>query len=484
MFGQALRRCRAFLSRHGLGSGDKVMRKENKDNQLYELENKPVGRLLWQYSLPAIVGILVMSLYNVVDRIFIGQGVGPEAIAGLAITFPVMNLVTALGVLIGGGAAARTSIVLGRGDHDRAFRILGNSLTMTFVLGVVYISVFTIFLDPILLAFGASENTLPYARDFMLYIMPGLLIINLCYSFNNIMRAVGYPTKAMVTMFIGAGINVILAPTFIFGLGWGIKGAAIATDIAMTISAVFVMSHFLSKKNNLYFRRGTYKPEPAILISIMSIGAAPFLVNVAGCVINAIVNNSLFRYGGDDAVAAMGIFTTFTQLIVVGIIGLCQGMQPIVGYNFGARRFDRLTRTYWLCVGVASVLCVVGWGICQLCPHLIARAFTTDAGLIEVTGHALAVTTSVFMIVGFQIVSTNFFQSLGYAGKSIFLSLTRQVIFLLPLLFTLPRKFGLDGVWASFPSSDVLATFTTAVMVVIQFRQLKKMAAAARPLRD
>lgn len=456
-----------------------MRRDKNRNNQLYELEHEPVGRLLWRYSLPAIVGILVMSLYNVVDRIFIGQGVGPDAIAGLAITFPVMNLVSALGLLIGGGAAARTSIVLGRGDHDRAFKILGNSLVMTFVLGFLYIGVFTVFLDDILLAFGASERTLPYARDFMLYIMPGLLATNLCYSFNNIMRAVGYPTKAMVTMFIGAGVNVILAPIFIFGFGWGIKGAAVATDIAMTVSMAFVMAHFCSKKSNIYFRRGIYKLDGKILVSIMSIGMAPFLVNVAGCVINAIVNNSLFKYGGDDAVAAMGIFTTFTQLIVVGIIGLCQGMQPIVGYNFGARRFDRLKRTYWLCVICATVLCVTGHLICQTLPHWIARAFTTDADLIATTSHSLTVTTAVFSIVGFQIVSTNFLQSLGYAGKSIFLSLTRQVIFLLPLLYTLPPHFGLDGVWAAFPSSDVLATFTTAVMVVIQFRQLRRMAAGS-----
>lgn len=451
----------------------------NKDNQLYDLEHKPVGKLLWQYSLPAIVGILVMSLYNVVDRIFIGQGVGPEAIAGLAITFPVMNLVTALGVLIGGGAAARISIVLGRGDHERAFKILGNSLVMTLIFGAFYIAVFTIFLEGILTAFGASEQTLPYARDFMLFIMPGLLATNLCYSFNNIMRAVGYPTKAMITMFIGAGINVILAPIFIFALGWGIKGAAIATDIAMFISMIFVMVHFCSKKSNIHFRHGIYKLDAKILIAIMSIGAAPFLVNVAGCVINAIVNNSLCRYGGDNAVAAIGIFTTFTQLIVVGIIGLCQGMQPIVGFNFGAQRYSRVTRTYWICVCAASVLCVVGFGLCQLFPHAIARAFTTDAELISVTSRALRVTTLAFWIVGFQIVSTNFFQSLGYAGKSIFLSLTRQVIFLLPLIFTLPRAFGLDGVWGAFPAADILATFTTAIMAAVQFKQLKRLNARA-----
>lgn len=454
------------------------------NNKLYELENAPVGRLLWKYSLPAIVGILVMSLYNVVDRIFIGQGVGPDAIAGLAITFPVMNLTTALGVLIGGGAAARTSIVLGSGNKPRAFMILGNSLVMTLLFGIAYLTVFAIFMDDILLLFGASHKTLPYAHDFMLYIMPGLLATNLCYSFNNIMRSSGYPTKAMITMFIGAGMNVILAPIFIFVLGWGIKGAAIATDISMTVSMSFVMAHFFSKKHEVHFKKGIFKLDRQILGSIMSIGAAPFIVNVAGCVINAIVNNSLYRYGGDFAVASMGIFTTFTQLIVVVIIGVCQGMQPIVGYNFGARRFDRLKHTYWLSVGSATVLCCIGTMLAQFYPFGIARAFSSDSALIESTVKSLTITTTMFWFVGFQIVSTNFFQSLGYASKSIFLSLTRQVIFLIPLLFTLPHKFGLDGVWAAFPCADFIAVVVTAIMLSVQFRQLNKLAAQPKPSND
>ena len=445
------------------------------DNSLYELENTPIGRLLWKYSIPAIVGIVVMSLYNVIDRIFIGQGVGPDAIAGLAVTFPVMNLTTALGVLIGGGAAARISIVLGQNDKHRAFLILGNSLVMTLIFGAAYLSVFAIFIDDILLAFGASERTLPYARDFMLYIMPGLLATNLCFSFNNIMRASGYPTKAMVTMFIGAGVNVILAPIVIFGLGWGIKGAAIATDIAMTISMIFVMAHFTSTKSRIHFKHGIYRLSPQILMAIMSIGAAPFFVNVAGCVINAIVNNSLYRYGGDSAVAAMGIFTTFTQLLVMVVIGICQGMQPIVGYNFGARRYDRLKRAYWLSVAAASVICTLGTALCHLCPELIARAFTTDAALISSTALSLRITTTMFWMAGFQIVSTNFFQSLGYAGKSIFMSLTRQVIFIIPMLIILPPHFGLNGVWAAFPTADTLATFITIVLVISQFRQIHRL---------
>lgn len=451
------------------------MENRGKTDRLYELKTLSVGKLLWKYSLPAIVGIVVMSLYNIVDRIFIGQGVGPDAIAGLAVTFPVMNLATALGMLIGAGASTRVSIVLGQNNKEMAFKILGNSIVMTVTLGICYITVFAIFMDDILRLFGASDKTLPYAHDFMMYILPGMLLMNLCYSYNNIMRASGYPTRAMVTMFIGAGINVILAPTFIFVLDWGIKGAAIASDIAMAISAAFVMMHFLSKKSEVHFKKGIYKLEKPILMSIVSIGAAPFLINCAGCVINAIVNNMLFKYGGDSAVAAMGIFTTYSQLLVMVVIGICQGMQPIVGFNYGARRFDRLRRTYFLAVGSASILCILGTILSLTCPQYIARVFTTDAELIKAIVESLTITTIMFWGVGFQIVSTNFFQSLGMANKSIFLSLTRQIIFLIPLLLILPPHFGLTGVWAAFPTADAMAILITALLILHQFRTLKRM---------
>ena len=447
----------------------------DKTNRLTELEHEPVGKLLWKYSFPAIVGVVVMSLYNIVDRIFIGQGVGPDAIAGLAVTFPVMNLSTALGMLIGAGCAARISIVLGQGNKPMAFKILGNSIVMTLILGICYMSIFAIFMEDILRLFGASERTLPYAHDFMMYILPGLVLMNLCYSYNNVMRASGYPTRAMVTMFIGAGVNVILAPIFIFVLDWGIKGAAIATDISMAISTVFVMAHFMSNKNEIYFKRGIYRLEKPILIAIVSIGAAPFLVNVAGCVINAIVNNTLFKYGGDSAVASMGIFTTYTQLLVMIVIGICQGMQPIIGFNYGSRHFDRLRRTYFLAVVSASIVCILGTILSQSCPHLIARAFTTDAELINAIVKSLTITTLMFWGVGFQIVSTNLFQSLGMAKKSIFLSLTRQILFLIPLLIILPPIYGLDGVWASIPLADITAIIVAAILISHQFRTLKKM---------
>lgn len=448
--------------------------RENID-RLNELKYLSVGKLLWKYSLPAIVGTVVMSLYNIIDRIFIGQGVGPDAIAGLAITFPVMNLASALGMLIGVGSSTRISIVLGQGNKEMAFKVLGNSIIMTIVLGLCYIMIFAVFMKDILILFGASERTLPYAYDFMMYILPGMLFMNLCYSYNNVMRASGYPTRAMVTMFIGAGLNIILAPIFIFIFDWGIKGAAIASDISMLVSAAFVMLHFMSGKSEIHFKHGIYRLKKSILVSVVSIGAAPFLINCAGCAINAIVNNMLYKYGGDSSVAAMGIFTTYTQLLVTVVIGICQGMQPIIGYNYGAMLFGRLRRTYYLAAVAASAVCLLGAMVSLICPQYIARAFTSDHELITATSNGLTIATMMFWGVGFQIVSTNFFQSLGMAAKSIFLSLTRQIIFLIPLLFLLSPHWGLSGVWAAFPISDALAIIVSAILVIYEFRSLRRM---------
>jgi putative MATE family efflux protein len=447
----------------------------DKKSNVYQLGNESVGRLLWQYSLPAIVGIVVMQLYNIVDRIFIGQGVGSDAIAGLAITFPVMNLSAAVGTLIGAGAAARISIVLGQNDKRKAELILGNSLVLTLLFGVIYVSIFAIFIDDILRLFGASEVTLPYAHDFMAYILPGMLVMNLCFSFNNIMRASGYPTRAMVTMFIGAGLNVMLAPLFIFVFDWGIKGAAIATDIAMTISMIFVMMHFFSKKSELHFKPGIYKLKWSIFTAITAIGAAPFVVNMAGSALNGIVNNVLHQYGGDDAVGALGILMTYAQLLVMVVIGITQGMQPIIGFNYGARKFHRLKRAFWLSVAAGSAVTFLGAMGAQFFPEYIARAFTTDSDLIEKTAQALRISTVAFWAVGFQIVSTNLFQSLGLAGKSIFLSLTRQILFLLPLIYIFSSVLGLQGVWMAYATSDIVATLVTTVMVIFQMRKINKL---------
>ena len=445
-------------------------------NRLNELDKKPVGKLLLKYSLPSVVGMVVMSIYNIIDRMFIGQGVGPDAIAGLAITFPVMNISAAFGVLIGGGAGARTSIVLGQGKRRTAELILGNSIVMTLLLGTIYLTFLAIFMNQVLQWFGASEKSLPYARDFMMYMLPGLLFNNLTFSFSNIMRATGYPQKAMWANFIGAGCNVILAPIFIFGLKWGIKGAAIATDLSMLVAMIYVQVHFLNPKSEIHYTRGIYKLSSKILLPIVAVGAAPCIVNTAGCVINAVLNHTIYRYGGDTSVAAMGIFMTFTQLAIMFVLGVCMGMQPIVGYNYGAKRFDRLKRVYWLTVTVSTTVCALATVVSVFFPRYVAMIFTTDPNLIAACEHGIPIGNIVFWVAGFQIVTTNFFQSLGEATKSIFMSLSRQVIFLLPLLFVLPPLFKLDGVWYAFPVSDLLAALIGLILLALEMHKIGNLA--------
>jgi putative MATE family efflux protein len=443
---------------------------------LDDLATKPVGRLLWDYSLPGVVGMLVMALYNVVDRVFIGQVVGPEAIAGLAITFPLMNIATAIGVLVGVGSSSWVSILLGRGDNTRAHLMLGNALTLTIVNAAAYIAVFAIWMEPILRSFGAGDITLPYARTYMMWVLPGLLLTNLAFGFNNLMRASGYPVRAMFTMLIGAGTNVVLDALFVFAFGWGMVGAAIATDIAMGVSALFVMWHFLRPGVTLRFRRGTFGLQWNVILQIVSIGAAPSLVNIASCFINVLINKSLVAHGGDMAIGAAGIFVTYTSLLVTVILGICMGLQPIIGYNYGAGLTHRLRRALLLASSAATVICVAGSAAGLIWPGQIARAFTSDGYLIDVTVNCLHHSLWAFSVVGFPIISTCLFQSIGSPWKAIFLSLARQVIFLIPLLMWLPASMGVDGVWLSFPISDLMALAVTSLMV---WHQLKVIGRAA-----
>jgi len=446
---------------------------QEQSQKLRDLATLPIARLLWRYSLPAVTGMLVMSLYNVVDRIFIGQGVGPDAIAGLAVTFPVINITTALGVLVGAGASSRVSILLGEGRHDAAEHTLGNSLTMLVIFATCYMALFYAFLDPVLRLFGASDATLPYAHDLIATLLPGLFMTNLAFSLNNIMRASGYPGRAMMTMVIGAAVNIILDPIFIFGLDMGIRGAAIATDIAMGLCAVFVFAHFFRRDSTVRFRRGTFRLDARTVATIASIGAAPSVVNFAASFINIIINKTLLSHGGDIAVGAAGIFTTYTSLLTTFVLGICLGMQPIIGYNYGAGNIHRLHRAYMLAVAAATAVSMLGFIGAQTMPALIARAFTVDAALIDTTARALRTSMLCFFVVGFQIVSTTLFQSIGAAAKSVFLSLTRQVLVLIPLLLILPGHMGVHGVWLSFPLSDLAATVITALMAAWQLRRFR-----------
>ena len=447
---------------------------ENPKERLQELGNAKIWRLLLKYSLPAVVGTVVMAVYNIIDSIVIGHAIDdPNVVSGIAVTFPVMNLGTALGMLIGAGAATRVSIVMGQDNMRQAEIILGNSVQLTVFIGITYISLFAIFITPILKIFGASPNSLPYAREFMLWILPGMVLMNLTFSYNNIMRATGYPSRAMYTNLIGAGLNAILAPIFLFGFKWGIKGAAIATDISMLVTSFFVMSHFFRKDTTLHFVRGTFKLDWKVIKAILYIGMSPFLINVAGSGINAIINNSLLKYGGDDAIASVVVFNRFVTIFVMIVIGICQGMQPILGYNYGSGRFKRLFAT--LRLAIVSALCVTSIGslVGAFNPKVIAMAFMQDEAQIECAVNCLRITTLTFWMVGFQIVGTNFFQSLGMAARAVFLSLTRQIIFMIPMLLILPPRFGLDGVWACFPVCDFAAAVVTAIMLTYQIRKIK-----------
>ena len=444
-------------------------------DRLKELSTAKIWRLLLKYSLPAVVGTVVMAVYNIIDSIVIGHAIDdPNVVSGIAVTFPVMNLGTALGMLIGAGSATRVSIVMGQKNQRMAEVILGNSVQLTIIIGVTYITVFAIFLTPILKMFGASPNSLPYAHEFMMWILPGMMLMNLTFSYNNVMRATGYPGKAMYTNLIGAGLNAILAPLFLFGFKWGIKGAAIATDLSMLVTAFFVMSHFFKKDSTLHFVRGTFKFNWQVIKAILYIGMAPFLINVAGAAINAIVNNSLVKYGGDNAIAAVVVFNRFVTVFVMIVIGICQGMQPILGYNYGSGRKDRLFSTLRLAILCGLAVTTLGSVIGALFPRFIASMFMQDETQIQCAINCLHITTIMLWSVGFQIVGTNFFQSLGMAAKAVFLSLTRQVIFMIPMLLILPPRFGLDGVWSCYPICDCVAAIVTASMLLWQVKKIKR----------
>ncbi len=441
---------------------------------MLELGSRPVGKLLFKYSIPAVVGMVVQALYNIIDSMVIGHAIDdPNVVAGIAVTFPVMNLATALGMLIGAGSATRISIVLGQKDHRRAQLILGNSVQLTIYIGLAYITVFALFLDKILMLFGASPNTLPYAHEFLMWLLPGMVLMNLTFSYNNVMRATGYPRLAMYTNLLGVAINLVLAPTFLFGFKMGIRGAAIATDIAMLVTAIFVMRHFFKRDSEVHFERGIYRIRRDIIKSIIYIGLSPFLINVAGSVVNAIINNSLLRYGGDNAIAAVVVFNRYVTVFVFIIIGICQGMQPILGYNYGSGNFTRLFSTLKKAAVSATVVTVIGSAVGVLFPAAIASMFMQDAAQISCAVMCLRITALMFWIVGYQIVVTNFFQSLGMAAKSVFLSLTRQIIFMIPMLLILPPVWGLNGVWACFPVCDFMSAVVATVFLIVQVKRIR-----------
>ena len=435
------------------------------------LGTENVWHLLLQYAIPSVIAMTAASLYNITDSIFIGQGVGALAISGLAITFPLMNLAAAFGSLVGVGASALMSLRLGQKDYSTANIILGNVIVLNLILGLSYTVVVLLFLDKILLFFGASAETLPYARDFMTIITLGNVITFMYFGLNALMRATGNPKRSMYVTIFSVIINVLLAPLFIFGFKWGIRGAALATVIAQTSMMLWQVSYFRSKENYIHFQKGTFRLKRKIVKDSMSIGMAPFLMNVAGCVIVIIINQSLIKHGGDLAVGAFGIINRIAALFVMVVFGLNQGMQPIAGFNFGAKQFERVNKVLKLTILLATGVMTVGFLISELFPHAVASVFTKDQDLINIAASGLRIVMTFFPIVGFQMVASIFFQSIGMPGKAIFMSLTRQVLFLLPCLLILPSFFGIKGVWYSMPAADLLASIIAAYLLISQYRK-------------
>ncbi|MDE6316946.1 MAG: MATE family efflux transporter, partial [Muribaculaceae bacterium] len=428
------------------------------------------------YSVPAVIASVVTSLYNIIDSIFIGRGIGAMAIAGLAITFPLMNLVIAFCTLIAVGGATITSIFMGQKNIARASEVVNNVMTLCLVHAVIFGGITLIFLDEILTFFGATPETLPFAREFMQIILAGTPIAYVFIGLNNLMRATGYPAKAMVSALLSVGVNVALCPVFIFVFGWGIKGAALATVCGQTAACIWVLSHFMSQKSYIHLNRRLKWISSGIVKRIYSIGLSPFLMNVCACVVVVFLNRALLDCAGDDgnlAVGAYGILNRTTMFFVMIVFGVTQGMQPILGYNFGAGNLSRVRKTLNRGILIGVCITTAGWIVTQLFPDTISALFTTDLHLIEIARNGCHIYFLFFPVVGCQIVIQNFFQSIGKPKISIFLSLTRQLIFLIPFLLILPGMYGIDGVWSSVAASDCLAFVVALVTLIIMIRRMK-----------
>lgn len=450
---------------------------QSKTNQFNVLAEKPVGSLLMQYAIPAIVAMAASSVYNIIDGIFIGQDVGAEAIMGLALTGPLMSLTAAFGAMVGVGAATLMSVKLGQKDYGTAQKILGNVVIMNLTLGIVLGLLLLVFINPILRFFGASDVTLPYARNFMSIILVGNVVTHMYLGLNALLRSTNRPQKAMCATIGTVVLNCILAPIFIFVLGWGIRGAATATIMAQMIMLMWQLRLFSNKDELIHLSRSIIKLDVKIVKESLLVGLPQFLINLCACLVAAMMTRSLTTYGGDMAVGAFGICNRFILFIVMVVIGLNQGMQPIAGYNFGARRYDRVLGVLNKALIFGSVITLTGFVIGVFFPTPFVSVFAKDSPqLIKLSAHALSCMVMMFPIVGIQIVSTAFFQSIGYAPKSIFLSLTRQLIFLVPAIFILPHLYAdpLEGLWHAAPVADGLASVLAITLLVLQVKKFKK----------
>ena len=446
---------------------------ENKQATL-ELGTKPVGNLLMQYAIPAIIAMVASSLYNMVDSIFIGQGVGPMAIAGLAITFPFMNLSGAIGACIGVGASTYLSVKLGQKDYPMAQRILGNAVVLKIITGILFAILCLTFLSPILRFFGATDNTLPYAHEYMVVILLGNVITHLYFGMNALLRAASKPRQAMIATIFTVVLNTALDPLFIYTFQLGIRGAAIATILSQAAALCWQIKLFSNPNELLHFKRGIYRLSGDIIRNILAIGISPLAMNACSCIIVIFINTALVRHGGDMAVGAYGIANRIGFFFFMIVMGINQGMQPIAGYNYGALLHHRMLSVLKLSMIWATAIMAIGWLVGELLPYPCARLFTSDPELIEKSVEGIRINMLAFPLIGSQAVITNFFQSIGKAKISIFLSLSRQMIFLLPLLIILPPVFGTTGVWAALPASDLVAFLVTWSIMIPYMKRIKK----------
>ncbi len=433
-----------------------------------------------RYALPSIIAMVSSSLYNMIDSIFIGHGVGPLAISGLALTMPLMNLAAAFGAMVGVGSAALTSIRLGQGNKLAAEHILGNVLLLNVTMGLMFTFLGLYFLDDLLYLFGASESTVGYARDFMRVILAGNIVTHIYFGLNHQLRVSGYPRKSMMIMLISVGVNVVLAWLFIFVFGWGIKGSALATVLAQTVSLCIQIAHFSDPSHFIHFKSGIFRFRWDIVRNIIGIGMAPFFIQSCACVVVILINNAMRNHGGDLSIGAYGIVNRVAFIFVMVVMGLNQGMQPIVGYNYGAGKYDRVIKVLWMTVGWATLIMSAGFAVSELFPYAVVRLFVSEDGggdaiaLIDMAAHGLKIIMMMFPVVGFQIVVGNFFQFIGKAKRAILMSVTRQMLFIVPLLLVLPNRWGTDGVWYSMPIADGVSVLLAAVLLVLQLRKFRR----------
>lgn len=447
----------------------------NKSSIPTELGTEKIGRLLKQYALPAIIAQTAASLYNMVDSIFIGQGVGPLAISGLAVTFPLMNLSTAFGTLVGAGAAVMLSVLLGQKNYKAANKVLGNVVSLNIIIGLIFMAVALIFIDPILYFFGASENTLPYAKEYITIILIGNVITHVYFGLNAAMRSSGFPKKAMALTIFTVVFNTILDPIFIFAFDMGIAGAAWATVLAQTVAMGIVLKHFSDKERAFHFEKGIFKLDMRVAKDSLAIGMGPFLMNAAACLVTLFINQQLRDYSGDLGIGAYGICNRLIFMFIMICMGLNQGMQPIAGYNYGAKQYSRVKEVFWMTAKLGTVVTCICFIIGMFFPRVAVGIFTHDEALMDMASHGFRILVIGFPIVGFQMIGTNFFQCLGMVKKSVILSLSRQILFLLPLLYALPLWHGASGVWMSFPISDALSALLTAILLRKLFKKFSKL---------